>query len=94
MLRSVHHNNITKYIYVGMVCAGIGDPSIALTESSCSMGEVTGENEISLMGNIETTVLEFFDIYGTDSAYFSRDASSPDISLLIPLASCRFLTVW
>ena len=58
------------------------------------MGEVTGENEISLMGNIETTVLEFFDIYGTDSAYFSRDASSPDISLLIALASCRFLTVW
>ena len=32
------------------------------------------------MGNIETTVLEFFDIYGRDSAYFSRDASSPDIS--------------
>ena len=68
-----------------MVYAGISDSSIALTESDiypkhpARWGKLLGY-EISLMGNIETTVLEFFDIYGTDSAYFSREASSPDIS--------------
>ena len=86
VLKAVHHNNVTRYLYVGMAHTGVGDPSIARTESdiypkhAAGWGKLLGEYEISLMKNIDVTVLELFDVYGADSTYSTRDASSPDIS--------------
>ena len=72
-----------------MAHAGIDDPLVARTESDiypkhpAGWGKLLAGYETSLMGNIDTSVLELFDVYGADSKYFSRDASSPDISSII-----------
>ena len=86
MLKAVRHNNVTKYLYVGMAHTGIADPLTARAESDiypkhpAGWGKLLGEYEISLQGNVDASVPELFDVYGADSTYFSRDASSPDIS--------------
>ena len=89
VLKAVHHNNVSKYVYVGMAHDGLRDPSIAHTESDiypkhpAGWGKLLGEYEVSLIGNVDTSFLELFDVYGADSTYSTRDASSPDISSMI-----------
>ena len=86
VLKAVHHNNVSKYLYVGVAYNGLRDPSIAQTKSDiypkhpAGWGKLLGEYEISLIGNVDTSVLELFDVYGADSSYSTRGASSPDIS--------------
>ena len=86
VLKAVRHNNVTKYLYVGMAHTGIVDPSTARAESDiypkhpAGWGKLLGVYDISQQENVDTSVLELFDVYGSDSTYFSRDASSPDIS--------------
>ena len=86
VLKAVRHNNVAKYLYVGMAHTGIVDPSTARAESDiypkhpAGWGKLLGVYDISQQENVDTSVLELFDVYGSDSTYFSRDASSPDIS--------------